>query len=676
MAGQPRDAASGRRVVEAWIGAGLGVLLIGVAFWWLLESVEAAPWQPTKELWRRFLIVSTVFLFGLLITGVVYCFRANEFVRPYVQGLGVIAKSTVLWVMFLASMTASVFFSFDYHFNSIFREKLRKETAESRAQEKLPKVMNDLSSKVRARSKTEKDALFTEEAWKKYEQQLDRVKEVANRSPELVRIRDEQDSAKRQERAAELERQLATLTIQVKPLEQRKVDIDERLEKSNSQHQKIQETLEEQREEVRRQEQALAQAKAKAKMEESGTSGPGLTGKIGRKSGWNNAMKAVKAIEGSLAGAKEKLDTTNNQLKQIEKEINVIQADSAELEPRLRDLKSEETIARGKLQEVRKAGSTIDTEADVRRHRRQLDVQKTDFGDTPTAALLKNLQSSCTELKGIGMSVQADDAGRIDCDPKEMSSKLSKFIADQDRTSAFINECAKAENFTSLKETQSMVEFASNCLQKSGLPHSEIDTLYAVVREIRDMRDDTAQSFIVTLNAFRERNWLAYLALAIAITIDLLILFAGLFGATTVTGPLEKGGLRDIAARVRRLPPENVRAALAALRDNRFTEADLSNPHIKEIVTLGFDRQVPGEPAGSHLVVKEEDEQWVRYRLHLIYIDELYELMQRAQQRGVIEPEIAEKPSATPEPTASADSYDDQAVVRIFTAPRRSASSG
>ena len=67
--------------------------------------------------------------------------RGGDISTPYVQSLRLIVKNSVLWVMFLASMAASVFFSFDSHFNAIFPAEQRKRAAEIRTTSQIGGVV-------------------------------------------------------------------------------------------------------------------------------------------------------------------------------------------------------------------------------------------------------------------------------------------------------------------------------------------------------------------------------------------------------------------------------------------------------------------------------------------------------------------------------------------------------
>ena len=56
--------------------------------------------------------------FGVL--GLLTAFARTDVIAPYAQALRIMAKNSMLWVMFLACMSTSVFFSFDSRFNVVF----------------------------------------------------------------------------------------------------------------------------------------------------------------------------------------------------------------------------------------------------------------------------------------------------------------------------------------------------------------------------------------------------------------------------------------------------------------------------------------------------------------------------------------------------------------------------
>src|SRR5204862_3848113 len=117
--GMNQRTADGRRLrlVDASVGMMLGLALVGLAFYWVLHQYNAVSLTNTglKADMVRFADVSVYFLFALVLFGMLaFGFRrGGDLSTPYVQSARLIANNSVLWVLFLASVAASVFFSCD-----------------------------------------------------------------------------------------------------------------------------------------------------------------------------------------------------------------------------------------------------------------------------------------------------------------------------------------------------------------------------------------------------------------------------------------------------------------------------------------------------------------------------------------------------------------------------------
>ncbi len=98
----------------------------------------------------------------------------------------------------------------------------------------------------------------------------------------------------------------------------------------------------------------------------------------------------------------------------------------------------------------------------------------------------------------------------------------------------------------------------------------DTDELRQKINFIELNRDDKANRFVVTWNAFQDGNRLAYLALAIAIAIDSLVFMSGLFGANAVRSPLSD------------VPTTKARSAeqLEGIIDNALLPAKFENARI------------------------------------------------------------------------------------------------
>jgi hypothetical protein len=108
--------------------------------------------------------------------------RGGDLSTSYVQSARLIVKNAVLWVMFLASMGASVFFSFDSHFNAIFPAERVSAPPRSHHQP-------DRRRRRRHRALTQKrqieepSGLFETDGWKAYDKQLASLAQAAQGAP-------------------------------------------------------------------------------------------------------------------------------------------------------------------------------------------------------------------------------------------------------------------------------------------------------------------------------------------------------------------------------------------------------------------------------------------------------------------------------------------------------------
>ena len=97
--------------------------------------------------------MSAYFALGLIVLGVLaFNFaRGGELSLPYVQSTRIIIKNAVLWVMFLACMATSVFFSFDSLFTAIFPKEERVRAAQLRAQNQVAGMVADIGTTIETR---------------------------------------------------------------------------------------------------------------------------------------------------------------------------------------------------------------------------------------------------------------------------------------------------------------------------------------------------------------------------------------------------------------------------------------------------------------------------------------------------------------------------------------------
>ena len=125
-------------------------------------------------------LIAAGLLFGVL--GLLTVFARTDVVAPYAQALRIMAKNSMLWVMFLACMATSVFFSFDSRFNVVFPQEQRQRVSELRATNQVSGIIADIGATIADQQLTQTSSLFQSEGWHAYESQLDKLAAAAQGS--------------------------------------------------------------------------------------------------------------------------------------------------------------------------------------------------------------------------------------------------------------------------------------------------------------------------------------------------------------------------------------------------------------------------------------------------------------------------------------------------------------
>ena len=664
-----------RRAIESRIGIALGVVLAGLMIAWLVSTLYLPTTSIMDELWHRAGVLGQTLAIAAFAIGTAFYFRGNEFVGPYVRGLGVIVKNAVIWVMFLAAFAVSVFFSFDYHFNAIFDKDKRAQVADIRARQGFDGLIKFYQARLPQWEKEQKDKLLLKtDGWKNYEAQLELARGiVSQQNSERTQQRATAAENARQGRIANLRTTSTGLNVQIFPLAGKEETNKKRLKQIGAEIEATTNLLEPKTQAFEALVRKVADANAEAEKEAGGVEGDGLSGQEGKRSRWRAAMRKVRVAERERDAALTAKAPLDEQLKRLADEKSGLETENGTLASPLTDLRNKLGKAEADIAAESKAAAAAEKESDPSLTRTELNDAVRDFRGTPDPKALKNIQDKCESLKTIGLKVDDKNAGSLDCDPRQVNEGLRAFLTTQGRIIDFERTCVNSSKFSDAsairdpgERTTKILDITENCLTGSGLPATELDAYDQRLGDLRKIRDDRAQSFTVTLNALKDnRNELLWLALAIAITVDSLIFFAGVFAATTKTSPLEKAGLRDLAKQVRQMPAKDIRWARGVIRDHAFTREQCDDPRINTIVTLGLERQIPTEAQGTFLVSREQGADSIRYVLHQIYRDELQEIVRKAEQRGELQPE------SEPQPAPSGAPPRNERVV-VFV-PRRSA---
>lgn len=509
--------------------------------------------------------------------------------RGYFDAMRVMVRSAVLWVMFLACAGTAVFFSFDSFFSSIFPQEERKRAAELRAQNQVAGIVADIGGMISKRQIDEAEALFSQgnKGWVEYDRQMQALARVANDSRgEIESYFNAQMEARRQAIAQQQER-IATSQSSQAGLSNKKGSLTDELARLKAERPGLVEEVRQKREVVDAATKEVDAKRVEVLAEEKGVEG---TGKIGRgqmyrqrKTEEDSLREKLKIAEERLREPQKKLQTAETRIVQIERELSALDGDLAKLKGEAQTAES-----RIKLAEDAKSADESAAKVDPSRMVPVFEKARQEFRQQPRSESLMEIQRQCVQLvTAIGNNPATKERVRnIDCDPKSAAESAARVFALNDGVKSFGASCAGGDKLIQYKTADALFDFARKCVQESGLGSKDTDELRQKINFIELNRDDKANRFVVTWNAFQDGNRLAYLSLAIAIAVESLVFMSGLFAANAVRSPLSD------------VPTDKARSAeqLESIIDNALVPAKFDNARIA-IEAMQADTSRPGYSA-------------------------------------------------------------------------------
>ncbi len=527
---------------QPWIGSFIGLLLFITGFVLFLQwsgptdgrhaaGVEDINWSAAGD---KFLMFGA----GLLLFALFALYAASDLVRPYVQVTRIIIRNSMLWLMFLACMGASVFFSFDSFFTSIFPPSERVRAAELRAQNQVSGIITDIEQAIATRRASLSEELFTTDAWKSYEQQLENMTKAAAQSQGVIEQFVNEQIEQHRRSVKEQQERISSAQAGQAGLANRKTSLTD--EKSNlaAQRPELAADYAAKKAEYDAKLRDVDAKRVEALAEDKGVEG---SGKAGRGPLYRERMAELSQLQAAAQIAQERMKDAQKRLSGVESRLSAVDRELATLDGDLAKYKGEAETAE---QRIRLAEGNVASDAgpktDPSRILPLFEQTKAEFRANPTPEHLLAVQRMCGDITSAMQATPETKAlvSSIDCDPKTTADAASALFALQNGTRVFENTCVGGDKLNEQKSTDDLFAFARRCLSDSALPSADTDALRTQINHIELSRDDKAHRFVVTLNAFQDGNRLAYLALAIAIGLDGLIFMSGLFGANAVRSPL------------------------------------------------------------------------------------------------------------------------------------------
>ena len=585
------DGAPSRSGTDTALGMIIGILLfVAIAAWGMrfLNVQETATGIQAGVNWNNLANGALILVIAMLALASLMVNRKSEVVSPYLQGSRVIARNAVLWVMFLACMGTSVFFSFDSLFSNIFPQSERQRAAAIRTTNQVAGIVADIGRLAARRQLSAAEQLFETDQWRNYEQQLNKLSALAQTAPELIRQQIRRELEERNRQLKKLQEKHANALSAQAGLAARKLQLSEEISRLAGKRPGLASETLKPKADVARLQRELDEQRAKTLAEERGVEG---SLKIGRGPKYRESREAEALIRSRLEVARKRLKNAEDRLMNIDRQMASYKAELAQIDGDLAKLKGEAATAE-QLIRVTKTnnGSRENASFDPAVGLAQLERARQSFHQSPAQETLIRIQSSCGTIHSAMMRVDSlkDRAARITCDPGPASEAASPVFALNAGLKAFEANCAGGSKLPTTGGTDSMLRFGRQCLQDSGLPSKDTAALGAKLSSVELSRDDKAHRFVVTWNAFQDGNSLAFLALGIAIAIDALVFMSGIFGANVVRSPLS-----DVPSPIARSAKQLDAIIDNALLPDRFENSGLALAAMHPITPQdGFTQEV------------------------------------------------------------------------------------
>lgn len=539
----------------------------------------------------------------LLTISALMMFSKSDVIQPYAQGIRIVAKNAMLWVMFLACMATSVFFSFDSRFNVIFPKDQRERAAEIRTKNQVAGVVSDIGETISSRRITEAERLFQSEGWHAYETQLGNLSKASEGAEAEIEAHFTRQMEAHRSSIAEQQERMATATSGQAGLVGKKAALTDELSRLKADRPGLAAELTGKKGDLDNRAKEVDAKRVEAMAEDKGVEGTLKEGKgpiyRERMAELGKLKEYYKIGEERVKDAQKRLDAVDTRIAQIERELAGVDGELAKLKGEATT--AEQRIAAAESSQLGQEGQKVDPA----RVRGAFEKSRAEFRQDPSAERLSTLHQYCVQLYDAMISTDAtkEKVRNVDCDPKQAVEAAAVIFGLNTGLKAYEANCAGGDKVPTTGGVDPLLTFGRKCLQDSGLPSSDSNVMGEKMSAIDLNRDDKAHNFVVSINAFQDGNRLAYLALAIAIGIDSLIFMTGLFGANAVRSPLS-----DVPSMKARNSQELNAMIETALLPDTFRKARLVGQSMHPIENVdGFSNEVRLDELDPETAVQVRD---------------------------------------------------------------------
>jgi len=448
----------------------------------------------------------------------------------YVRSSRVIVRNAVLWVMFLTCMAASVFFSFDSLFTTIFPENERSRAADIRARSEVTSFVDDIVDLTARRRLEQRTALLNSSEWLGFARMLDELASEIQSAPEAIDRYLQKRMLYEQEVVARRQAELSLVEndrVQLSKREEQLSDLVQQLQKKAARLETTVNTLNRQ---IFKKDREVIDKMAEAEAEASGI---GVTSMAGRGPKYKELIEQLQRLKKEKKNLELQLLEYNKRLEAARKAVAGNEGKVAVIKTKLLQLQSQFAAGRQAGEPAQRAKLAVALRENVQTALRRLKSDRIAFEQDPTRAGLDALQLHCSKIVGLmsGSPILTNKVSTSSCDPGKTHEAAARLYALNSGATALNANCIGDKSLLSSGGVEPQLALARSCLQNARLLPSDTIFIRANINALERNRDDMAHRFVVSMNAFSDGNRLAYLALAIAIVIDALVFMSGLFGA-------------------------------------------------------------------------------------------------------------------------------------------------
>lgn len=442
-------------------------------------------------------------------------------------------SAAMLAVMFTVCMITSVFFSFDSLFSTVFPESERRRVSEIRARSLTDGVLNDLMIIALESRVVEKTRVLESPAWRTFSRGIDTLRsrmadQRSTLGQEVVALTEQRRKA-----AQVVLRERAALDVRRESARRHEANLRADLERLVAKRTELQSENEKLDSKIFANTQMLQKTEVRAQAEESGLSQSQTRGR----------GPLYKALVQNIELAKIELNGLQDERVAIQKHIAEIERKIDELDEELFKKSVEVTTAENDISalDLKSSGSGVLAGNELVRSElasksSALIAARAGFDQSVMKESLDSLGQACRAAAEVLKRAGGDvDGACSTADVTLAAAQVFKLNAGVEALSAKCSILA-GKNVPD-GSVEGLVTGARGCLQLAELPSEAAESLRRRLDNIERNRDDRAHRFIVTINAFQDGNKLAYLALAIALSIDGLVFVSGLLAAASRASP-------------------------------------------------------------------------------------------------------------------------------------------